>query len=90
MDTITVGSDIKLVGKVDSSTPVGSTATILYVDDFKKVFIEWKNGKIASFSDNQILSNFEKNKSNHKRGLRGITSSEVLHLYSNHNNKITG
>ena len=40
MDTITVGSDIKLVGKVDSSTPVGSTATILYVDDFKKVFIE--------------------------------------------------
>ena len=60
MDTITVGSDIKLVGKVDSSTPVGSTATILYVDDFKKVFIEWKNGKIASFSDKQILSNFEK------------------------------
>ena len=35
MDTITVGTDIKLVGKVDSSTPVGSTATILYVDDFK-------------------------------------------------------
>ena len=60
MDTITVGSDIKLVSKVDSSTPVGSTATILYIDDFKKVFIEWKNGKIALFSDKQILSNFEK------------------------------
>ena len=30
------------------------------VDDFKKVFIEWKNGKTASFSDKQILSNFEK------------------------------
>ena len=60
MDTITVGTDIKLVGKVDSSTPVVSTATILYVDDFKKVFIEWKNGKIDSFSDKQILSNFEK------------------------------
>ena len=36
MDTITVGTDIKLVGKVDNSTSIGSTATILYVDDFKK------------------------------------------------------
>ena len=70
MDTITVGTDIKLVGKVDSSTPVGSTATILYVDDFKKVFIEWKNGKITLFSDKQILSNFEKNKSGRKKNLR--------------------
>ena len=40
MDIITDGPDIELVGKVDSITPVGSTATILYVDDFKKVFIE--------------------------------------------------
>ena len=44
MDTITVGSDIKLVGKVDSSTPVGSTATILYVDDFKKVILHNTDG----------------------------------------------
>ena len=61
MDTITIGEKIKMVNKVDNSTPIGSTATILYVDDFKKVFIEWKNGKIASFSDKQILCNFEKN-----------------------------
>lgn len=60
MDTIKVDSDKKLVSKVDRSTTVGATATILYIDDFKKVFIEWKNGKIASFSDKQILSNFEK------------------------------
>ena len=62
MDTITIGEKIKMVNKVDSSTPIGSTATILYIDDFKKVFIEWKNGRIASFSDKQILDNFEKNK----------------------------
>ncbi len=61
MDTITIGEKIKMVNKVDSSTPIGSTATILYIDDFKKVFIEWKNGRIASFSDKQILDNFEKN-----------------------------
>ena len=61
MDTITIGEKIKMVNKVDSNTPVGSTATILYVDDFKKVFIGWKNGRIASFSDKQILDNFENN-----------------------------
>ena len=60
MDTITVGSDIKLVGKVDSSTPVGSTATILYVDDFKRVFIEWKNdGRLTSFSKKNFKSLFD-------------------------------
>jgi len=61
MKTITVGEKIKVVKKVDCSIPIGSTATILYIDDFAKVFIEWANGKIDSFPDKQILSSFDKN-----------------------------
>ena len=40
--------------------PVGSTATILYIDEMDNVFIEWSDGKLSSFSDKQVLYSFEK------------------------------
>ena len=39
---------------------IGSTATILYIDEMDNVFIEWSDGKLSSFSDKQVLKGFEK------------------------------
>ena len=40
--------------------PVGSVATIIYIDEMDNVFIEWTDGKLSSFSDKQVLKGFEK------------------------------
>ena len=45
---------------VTGDHPVGSTATILYIDEMDNVFIEWSDGKLSSFSDKQVLHSFEK------------------------------
>lgn len=60
MDSITVGAKIKMTEAVTSDYPVGSTATILYIDDMDNVFIEWSDGKLSSFSDKQVIHGFEK------------------------------
>ena len=39
---------------------IGSTATIIYIDEMDNVFIEWTVGKLSSFSDKQVLKGFEK------------------------------
>lgn len=60
MDSITVGAKIRMTEAVISDYPVGSTATILYIDEMDNVFIEWTDGKLSSFSDKQVLHGFEK------------------------------
>ena len=51
---------IKMTETVTNDYPIGSTATILYIDEMDNVFIEWSDGKLSSFSDKQILKGFEK------------------------------
>ena len=60
MDSITVGAKIRMTEAVISDYPVGSTATIIYIDEMDNVFIEWTDGKLSSFSDKQVLHGFEK------------------------------
>ena len=60
MDSITVGAKIKMTEAVTGDYPVGSTATIIYIDDMDNVFIEWSDGKLSSFSDKQVIHGFEK------------------------------
>ena len=60
LDTITVGAKIKMTASITSDYPVGSTTTIIYIDEMDNVFIEWSDGKLSSFSDKQVLSSFER------------------------------
>ena len=51
IDEVTAGAKVKLMEKISDSVPVGSIATILYIDDLDNVFIEWvSNGRLTSFS----------------------------------------
>ena len=59
MDKITVGMTIKLVKDIGENIPVGSTATIVYIDDFDQIFIDWSEGGQAKISEEQFLKNFE-------------------------------
>ena len=60
MDSITVGAKIRMTVAVTGDYPVGSTATIIYIDEMDNVFVEWAVGKLSSFSDKQVLHNFKK------------------------------
>ncbi len=60
LDAITVGEKIRMTKSITSDYPIDSTATIIYIDDFDVVSIEWADGKLSSFSDQQILNSFEK------------------------------
>lgn len=43
MDELTVGTTITLIKEIDSTKPVGSTATVVYIDDFKQIFVDWSD-----------------------------------------------
>lgn len=60
IDTITVGAKIRMTGSIANDYPVGSTATIIYIDERDNVYIEWSDGKLSTFSDTQVRENFEK------------------------------
>ena len=60
MESVTVGAKIKMTEAVTSDYPVGSMATIIYIDEMDNVFIEWTDGKLSSFSDKQVIKDFEK------------------------------
>lgn len=60
MDSITVGAKIRMTEAVTGDYSVGSTATILYIDEMDNVFIEWSDGKLSKFSDKQVLKSFDK------------------------------
>lgn len=59
MESVTVGSKIRMTEAVTFDYPVGSTATIIYIDEKDNVYIEWSNGKISSFSDKKVINSFE-------------------------------
>ena len=60
MDSITVGAKIRMTEAVTRDYPVGSTATILYIDEMDNVFIEWvSNGRLTSFSKKNFKSLFD-------------------------------
>ncbi|SDA26745.1 hypothetical protein SAMN02910447_02705 [Ruminococcus sp. YE71] len=59
MEKITVGMTIRLINDIDRKMPVGSTATIVYIDDFDTVFIDWTDGGQGRFTEDQIINNFE-------------------------------
>ena len=61
LDAIIVGEKIKMTTSITSDYPVSSTATILYIDEYDMVSIEWnEDGRLSTFSDRQVLDNFEK------------------------------
>lgn len=60
MESITIGAKVKMTEGITSDYPVGSTATIIYIDEMDNVFIEWSDGKLSSFSDKQVLKSFVK------------------------------
>ena len=47
MEAITVGAKIKMTSSVTSDYPVGSTATIIYIDEMDNVFVECSDGKLC-------------------------------------------
>ena len=59
MEKITVGMTIRLVKEISGGAPFGSTATIIYVDEFDRVFIDWTDGGQDSFTEQQLLGSFE-------------------------------
>ncbi len=59
MEKITVGSRITLKNEIDSKIPIGSTATIVYIDDFGQIFVDWTDGGQANFTKEQVLKNFK-------------------------------
>lgn len=59
MEKITVGMTVKLIKDFDGSRPVGSTATIVYIDDFDQIFLDWSDGSHGKFSEEQLMKNFE-------------------------------
>lgn len=58
MDKITVGMSIKLINDIDGRRPVGSTATIVYIDDFDQIFVDWTDGGQGRFSEEQLIKFF--------------------------------
>ena len=60
IDEVIAGAKVKLREKISDSVPVGSIATVLYIDDLDNVFIEWvSNGRLTSFSKKNFKSLFE-------------------------------
>ena len=51
MDSITVGAKIKMTETVTNDYPIGSTATIIYIDEMDNVFID---GQTASCPRSRI------------------------------------
>lgn len=60
IDEVTAGAKVKLREKISDSVPVGSIATVLYIDNLDNVFIEWvSNGRLTSFSKKNFKSLFD-------------------------------
>ena len=59
MEKIAVGMTVKLIKDFDGSRPIGSTATIVYIDDFDQIFVDWSDGGQGKFSEEQLIKNFE-------------------------------
>ena len=58
MEKITVGMKIKLIKELDDRIPVGSIATIVYIDEFEQIFIDWIDCGQYKLDEKNLLSNF--------------------------------
>ena len=59
MESITVGAKIKLNDAgTYSEKPVGSSATIIYIDEHDMVYVEWSDGKLTSYTEGQLRKSF--------------------------------
>ena len=88
IDEVTAGAKVKLREKISDSVPVGSIATVLYIDDLDNVFIERvSNGRLTSFSKkiSRACLIWQDNDSfkSHKNKLPGTahTNSSGEHLF---------
>ena len=59
MEKISAGTKIRLVKDLDGKNPVGSTATVVYVDEFGQIFADWADGGHVRFTHEQFTNYFE-------------------------------
>ena len=59
MEKISAGTKISLVKDLDGKNPVGSTATVVYVDEFGQIFADWTDGGQVRLTKEQLTHNFE-------------------------------
>ena len=59
MEKVSAGMKIRLVKDLDGSTPLGSTATVVYVDEFGQIFADWTEGGQCRITKEQFAKNFE-------------------------------
>ena len=59
MEKISAGTKIRLVKDLDGKNPVGSTATVVYVDEFGQIFADWTEGGQVRITKEQLAKNFE-------------------------------
>ena len=59
MEKISAGTKIRLVKDLDGKNPVGSTAIVVYVDEFGQVFADWTEGGQVRITKEQLEKNFE-------------------------------
>ena len=60
INEVIIGTNVKLLETISDDVPVGTIATILYIDDLDNVFIEWKSGgRLTSFSRKNFKCMFE-------------------------------
>ena len=59
MANVSIGMKVELIKDVDNDHSVGSTATILFIDDFDRVHLEWDNNSISSLDDSVVMSSFK-------------------------------
>ena len=60
IDEVTVGAKVKLREKISDSFPIGSIATILYIDDLDNLDIDWRSsGRLTSFAKKNFKSLYE-------------------------------
>ncbi len=59
MEKVCAGTKIRLVKDLDGKNPVGSTATVVYVDEFGQIFADWTEGGQVRISHEQLAKCFE-------------------------------
>ncbi|MCR5121120.1 MAG: hypothetical protein K6B74_01725 [Ruminococcus sp.] len=59
MEKISAGTKIRLVKDLDGKNHVGSTATVVYVDEFGQIFADFTDGGQVRITKEQLAKNFE-------------------------------
>ncbi len=59
MEKICAGTKIRLVKDLDGKNPVGSIATVVYIDEFGQIFADWAEGGQVRITKEQLEKNFE-------------------------------